>query len=230
MKSDFCDDCGRSGLYRCAVDISVLGEHITSSSANEAFFPSAIETYPYIRPIWKYSRVNIVICCVQYRSIPVTMNLHRISRSSRSCRVMTKHSASWISLFSNTSIILRLGLHGYSLMYNLGFWDKMRLMLNIIQRFDKHYYCHLQGEYIMVEGFWKPYIGQRVGGELELMELIGGAKEQAAVKLETSTWMRKRDYEKNLFGTSWGVVRSFGDHLNRERISATMWPKTVLST
>jgi hypothetical protein len=54
----------------------------------------------------------------------------------------------------------------------------------------------------MVEGFWKPYIGQRVGGELELMELIGGAKEQAAVKLETSTWMRKRDYEKNLFGTS----------------------------
>jgi hypothetical protein len=49
----------------------------------------------------------------------------------------------------------------------LGFWG--------CQRFGNHCSCHLQGNYVMVGHFWKPYIGQAVGGELELMVLIGGA-------------------------------------------------------
>jgi hypothetical protein len=38
-------------------------------------------------------------------------------------------------------------------------------MLRIIQRFDKQCSCHLQGECVVVGHFWKPYIGQEVGGE-----------------------------------------------------------------
>jgi hypothetical protein len=40
------------------------------------------------------------------------------------------------------------------------FVDEPRRMLRIIKRFGKHYSCHLQGEYVMVGCFWKPYIGQ----------------------------------------------------------------------
>jgi hypothetical protein len=46
-------------------------------------------------------------------------------------------------------------------------------MLKIIQRFGKHCSCYLQGEYVIVGRFWKPYIGQAVGGEMYLMVLIG---------------------------------------------------------
>jgi hypothetical protein len=44
-------------------------------------------------------------------------------------------------------------------------------MLSIIQHFDKHCSCHLQGECVVVRQFWKPYIGQAVGGKLDLMVL-----------------------------------------------------------
>jgi hypothetical protein len=64
-------------------------------------------------------------------------------------------------------------------------------MLKIIQRFGKHCICHLQGEYVMVGRFWKPYIGQAIGGELDLMVLIGGAEERAAIQWEKITWLRK---------------------------------------
>jgi hypothetical protein len=57
-------------------------------------------------------------------------------------------------------------------------------MLRIIQRFGKHCNCHLQGEYIMVGRFWKPYIGQAVGGDLYFVVLIGGA-EQSALLIST---------------------------------------------
>jgi hypothetical protein len=50
-------------------------------------------------------------------------------------------------------------------------------MLKITQRFGKHFRCHLRGEYVMVGRFWKPYIGQAVGGELDLMVLIGEAED-----------------------------------------------------
>jgi hypothetical protein len=30
--------------------------------------------------------------------------------------------------------------------------------------------------------FWKPYIGQAVGAELDLMVLIGGAEKQSTIK------------------------------------------------
>jgi hypothetical protein len=41
-------------------------------------------------------------------------------------------------------------------------------MLNFV-RFGKNCSCHLQGEYVLVGNFWKPYIGQEVGGEWDLM-------------------------------------------------------------
>jgi hypothetical protein len=63
-------------------------------------------------------------------------------------------------------------------------------MLKIIQRFGKHCSCHLHGEYAVVRRFWKPYISDAVGGELDLMVLIGGAEERAAIQLEMSTWFR----------------------------------------
>jgi hypothetical protein len=49
-------------------------------------------------------------------------------------------------------------------------------MLRIIQRFGILCCCHLQGEYEKVGRFWKPYIGEVAGGELDLMMLIGGAE------------------------------------------------------
>jgi hypothetical protein len=51
-------------------------------------------------------------------------------------------------------------------------------MLRIVQRFGKHCNCHLQSEYVVAGCFWKPYIGQAVCGELDLMVLIGGAEER----------------------------------------------------
>jgi hypothetical protein len=53
-------------------------------------------------------------------------------------------------------------------------------MLKIIQHFSKHCSCHLQG--VMVGRFWQPYIGQAVGGDLDLMVLIGGAEGRAAIQ------------------------------------------------
>jgi hypothetical protein len=54
-----------------------------------------------------------------------------------------------------------------------------RRMLRIIQRFGKHFSCNLQSEYVMVGRFLKPYTGKAVGGELDLMVLIGEAEERA---------------------------------------------------
>jgi hypothetical protein len=48
----------------------------------------------------------------------------------------------------------------------------------------------------VVGHFWKPYIEQAVGGELDLMVLIGGMEEWAAIQLEKSMWLRKIGDEK----------------------------------
>jgi hypothetical protein len=56
-------------------------------------------------------------------------------------------------------------------------------MLRIIQRFNKHCTCHLQGECVEV-GQRKPYIGQAVDVKLDLMVLIGGAEKWAAYVLK----------------------------------------------
>jgi hypothetical protein len=42
----------------------------------------------------------------------------------------------------------------------------------------------------------QPYIGQAVGGELDLMELIGEAEQRAAIEWGMSTWLRKRGDQK----------------------------------
>jgi hypothetical protein len=46
--------------------------------------------------------------------------------------------------------------------------------------------------------YQKFYIGQAVRGELEVMVLIGGAEERAAIQLEMGTWLKKRG-EENIF-------------------------------
>jgi hypothetical protein len=40
------------------------------------------------------------------------------------------------------------------------FGDERRQILKTIQRFGKYCNCHLQGEYVVVWRFWKPYIRQ----------------------------------------------------------------------
>jgi hypothetical protein len=71
-------------------------------------------------------------------------------------------------------------------------------MLKIIQRFDKHCSCHLQGEYVGWAFFWKPYIGQAVGGKWDMTDLTGEVGERAAIQLVTSMCFRKRGDEKIL--------------------------------
>jgi hypothetical protein len=57
-------------------------------------------------------------------------------------------------------------------------------LLRIIQLFGKHRSCNLQGKYVVVRRFWKPYVGQAVGGGLDLIVLIGEA-EEAAIQLDS---------------------------------------------
>jgi hypothetical protein len=54
-------------------------------------------------------------------------------------------------------------------------------MLKIIQLFGKHCSCYLQGKYVMVGHFWQPYVGQTAGEEMDLMMLIRGVEERAAI-------------------------------------------------
>jgi hypothetical protein len=61
--------------------------------------------------------------------------------------------------------------------------------------FSKDCSCHLQGEYVCVGYFWKPYIAQALDSELDLMVLFGGAKNLVAFQSEMSKWLRKRGDE-----------------------------------
>jgi hypothetical protein len=56
----------------------------------------------------------------------------------------------------------------------LGFRGESHRIFIIIHCFGKHCSCHLQGE------FWKVHIRNAVGGELDVMVLIGLAEEQPA--------------------------------------------------
>jgi hypothetical protein len=51
-----------------------------------------------------------------------------------------------------------------------------------IIRFSKHCSCHIQGEFVMVGHFWQSYMRQVVGGELDLMVLIGRVEGNAAIE------------------------------------------------
>jgi hypothetical protein len=53
-------------------------------------------------------------------------------------------------------------------------------MLKIIQCFGKYCSRQLKGKYLIVGRFWKPYIGQAVAGELDLMVPTGRAEKRAA--------------------------------------------------
>jgi hypothetical protein len=65
-------------------------------------------------------------------------------------------------------------------------------MSRIIQHFGKQCSNHLQGECVVVGHFCKPYIGQAVGGKLDLMVLIGGAEEWVTIQ-----WEKSRSYTLN---------------------------------
>jgi hypothetical protein len=60
------------------------------------------------------------------------------------------------------------------------FWDEPRRLLKVIRRFGKQCSYHLQGEYLLVGHFWRPYIQQAADGEQDVKDLIGGAEERAA--------------------------------------------------
>lgn len=67
-------------------------------------------------------------------------------------------------------IFMKFGTNGrrtLECVHNLGFrgW-KSRRMLRNVRNFDSHCSCHLQGEYIVVGRFWKPYILYRAGSRL----------------------------------------------------------------
>jgi hypothetical protein len=62
----------------------------------------------------------------------------------------------------------------------LAFGDEPHQMLKVIH-FHKHCSCHLQGEYVLDRCFWEPYIRQAVGSKWDMMDLIGGARQQAAI-------------------------------------------------
>lgn len=64
-------------------------------------------------------------------------------------------------------------------------------MPSIIQRFGKHRSCRLQGEFVMVGQFWKPYTGQAVDGELVVMVLIYGAEKLNCIELKPSNGLRE---------------------------------------
>jgi hypothetical protein len=53
-------------------------------------------------------------------------------------------------------------------------------VLKISRSFNKHRICHLQGEYLSV-GLLAVLCRQAVGGELDVMEMITGAKELVAI-------------------------------------------------
>jgi hypothetical protein len=61
------------------------------------------------------------------------------------------------------------------------FGDEPHQMLKVFQLFVKHCSCHLQGKFVLEARFRKPYIGQAVGGELNVMVQIGGAEGWAAI-------------------------------------------------
>jgi hypothetical protein len=66
--------------------------------------------------------------------------------------------------------------------------------------FRKTLHCHLHGECVVGGRFWNTYIGQAVSGKLDLMVLIFGAEERAAVQLEISMGLRKRG-DQQFLGT-----------------------------
>jgi hypothetical protein len=62
------------------------------------------------------------------------------------------------------------------------FGDEPRRMLKVIQRFDKHYGCHLQGEYTGWAFFGSFRVGQAVSGGWCMTDLICGAAERPAAQ------------------------------------------------
>jgi hypothetical protein len=57
-------------------------------------------------------------------------------------------------------------------------------MLKNIQHFGKQCSWHLQGDYVMNGRFWRPYVGQAVGSEMDFVVLIGGGEERPAKLLQ----------------------------------------------
>jgi hypothetical protein len=84
----------------------------------------------------------------------------------------------------------------------------------------KHCSCYIQGEYLIAGPFGK----KMVGGELKLIVRL---VQQKSRLLPSWRWARNwgKELRRNLRGhvIRRGDKRSFVDHVNKERISETMW-------
>jgi hypothetical protein len=68
-------------------------------------------------------------------------------------------------------------------------------MLRVVQCFGKHFSCHLQGDCSLIVtnqacngwSFLADLLRHGVDGALDVMELIGGTEEQAAIQYKMST-------------------------------------------
>jgi hypothetical protein len=56
--------------------------------------------------------------------------------------------------------------------------NKLRIMSTIIQRFGKHFSCHLQDKY--VKEIFGSRVGQRADNEFDLMVLVGAGEDRTA--------------------------------------------------
>jgi hypothetical protein len=83
--------------------------------------------------------------------------------------------------------------------------------------FGKYCSCYLQGKYVLICLFfsWKTCVGQAVGGEWDVTNLIDGEEELTADQVVTRTWPKEKRDEK--FFTVHGVRRR-----GFERFMATM--------
>lgn len=74
----------------------------------------------------------------------------------------------------------------------MDFEYKLLQMLKGVQPSGNRCSCHLHGKYVLAGCFWQPYTGQGVGKALDVIQIICGVEEQAAIQNEMSTWLRKR--------------------------------------
>jgi hypothetical protein len=76
---------------------------------------------------------------------------------------------------------LSLGFCGWNLVCNFGFQVSAMLNVENYPALQQTLQLHLHCEYVVVWHVWKHYIRQEVGGEWDMMVLIGGVEEHAAV-------------------------------------------------
>jgi hypothetical protein len=103
----------------------------------------------------------------------------------------------FLSKFHSCPEVFAAGDHSVASTFGHG----QRRMLRIIQCFGRCCSCHLQGGSVEVGHFWKPYMGQALGGELNSMVLNWRFHSKASLfdsKKLHRRYMRK--HVQNIFG------------------------------